>query len=96
MERIMDHIDDLPAAIIDIPILEKYSAHLPGLIKEYKLELRQRGWKTYKPYTDGEHLKYGIAKSELLEAYEELLCKAAGLYRDFSEILKKIQQHDEC
>ncbi len=92
----MDPIDDLSAALIDIPILEKYSSCLPALIKDYKLELQQRGWKTYKPYIDGEHLKYGIAKSELLEAYEELLCKTAGLYRDFSEILKKIQQHDEC
>ena len=91
----MENIDDLSAAIIDIPILEKYSSHLSELVSEYKRELQQRGWKTYKPYTDGEHLKYGIAKSELLEAYEELLCKTAGLYRDFSEILRKIQQRDE-
>jgi len=92
----MEHIDDLSAALIDIPILEKYSSHLPGLIKNYKKELEQRGWKTYKPYTDGVNLKYGIAKSDLLEAYEELQCKAAGLYMDFNEILLKIQQHEEC
>ncbi|HKK65977.1 MAG TPA: hypothetical protein VJ967_08995 [Clostridia bacterium] len=92
----MEHIDDLSAAIIDIPILEKYSSHLPELINNYKRELQRRGWKTYKPYTDGEHLKYGIAKSDLLEAYEELQCKAAGLYMDFNAILQKIQQHDEC
>ncbi|MFO7729624.1 MAG: hypothetical protein R6V86_02560 [Spirochaetia bacterium] len=91
----MEHLDDLSAAIIDIPILEKYSSHLPKLINEYKRELEQRGWKTYKPYTDGVNLKYGIAKSDLLEAYEELQCKAAGLYMDFSEILLKIQKHDE-
>ncbi len=92
----MEYIDDLPAAIIDVPILEKYSSCLSRLIDEYKSEVKQCGWKTYKPYTDGEHLKYGIAKSDLMEAYEELLCKTAGLYIDFSEILKKIQQRDEC
>lgn len=92
----MEYIDDLRAAIIDVPILEKYSSRLSALINDYKRELQQCGWKTYKPYTDGEHLKYGIAKSDLMEAYEELLCKTAGLYIDFSEILKRIQQHDEC
>jgi len=92
----MEHIDDLSAALIDIPILEKYSSNLPELIKDYKRELEQRGWKTYKPYTDGVNLKYGIAKSDLLEAYEELQCKAAGLHMDFNEILLKIQQHEEC
>ena len=92
----MDHIDDLSAAIIDIPILEKYSSHLSELIKRYKQELNQRGWKSYKPYTDGVNLKYGIGKSEVLEAYEELLCKTAGLYMDFNAILQRIQQHDRC
>lgn len=92
----MEHIDDLSAAIIDIPILEHYSSHLPELINAYKRELKQRGWKSYRPYTDGVSLKYGIVKSDMLEAYEELLCKAAGLYMDFNEILKRIQQHDEC
>ena len=92
----MDHLDDLSAAIIDIPILEKYSSHLSELIQSYKQELKKRGWKSYKPYTDGVNLKYGIVKSDLLEAYEELLCKTAGLYMDFNSILQRIQQHDGC
>ncbi len=91
----MEHIDDLTAVLIDLPILKKYSSQLPELIDEYKAELEKCGWKTYKPYTDGVNLKYGVAKSDLLEAYEQLLCQAAGLYVDFKQVLSELKQYEE-
>ena len=87
----MEHIDDLPAVLIDLPILETYASRLEGLITEYRHELCTRGWKTYKPYTDGVSLKYGVAKSDFLEAYAQLLCQSAGLYMEFSKLLRELK-----
>ncbi len=91
----MKDIDDLKAVLIDLPILKKYSSRLPELIEAYQYELNRQGWKTYKPYIDGIDLKYGVAKNELLEAYDQLLSQAAGLYVDFKQLLEQLQQYDE-
>jgi len=87
----MSNIDDLQAVLVDLSVLEKYSRKLSGLIDQYKEEIEKKGWTCYKPYTDGYTLKYGIAKNELIEEYDQFLNEASGLYFQYSQILKDLQ-----
>jgi len=87
----MSNLDDLQAVLVDLTVLEKYARKLPELIDEYKDELEKTGWTCYKPYTDGFTLKYGIAKNELIQEYDQFLNEASGLYFQYSQILKDMQ-----